>query len=390
MVRMHNLVDIFDRELEILDADEEKMIYVLDQKSDRGNLCSIGQYDFISNEFKILISLEGTRLYESFRTYGAMKDYFYAVTVESDYRLRLQEIDCHTWQIRQTCWLIPEGEVLNIYPIYPDYLIVTDEVAATDEILLKFDDEDYAGKYYTLTYLYNLKTGEKRYLHDILDHMELMDVQAVPDKDGGSQLYFMLQCLNSSGGQENKLCSVSVYYFLASLLEGLKPSFKIIEDLGPDITIARIPMQDGEYGYRLMDHKIRKTDICKLQAEDGTVRKNIRTSVLWPEGGEIVYAPEGKDVYHVMETSGENIRVTDLINPERSFEYDSKYGDFSGIYMEDLAVTVFYQTQMLKEDMVFKECAAVHHPESGNVDVYEGNIQIKNGQIMLLRSFLYL
>ncbi|MGN0203919.1 MAG: hypothetical protein ACI4BB_05225 [Coprococcus sp.] len=390
MVRMHNLVDIFDRELEILDVDEEKMIYVLDQKSDRGNLCGIGQYDFNSGEIKTLTSLEGTRLYESFRTYGAMNDYFYAVTVESDYRLRLQEIDSHTWQIRQTCWLIPEGEVLNIYPIHPDYLIVTDEVAATDEILMKFDDEDYAGKYYTLTYLYNLKTGQKWYLHDVFYHMELIDVQAVPDKNGGSQLYFMLQCLNSSGEQENKLWSVSVYYFLASLVEGVKPSFKKIEDLGPDITMARIQLQGGEYGYRLMDHRAGKTDICELQAEDGIVRKNIRTSVSWPEGGDIVYAPEGKGIYHVMETAGGNIRVTDLLKPENSFEYDSKYGDFSGIYIDDMAVTVFYRTQMLKEDMVFKECAAVHHTDEGNADVYEGNVQIKNNQLMLLRSFLYL
>ena len=390
MDRMHNLVDIFDRELEILDVNEERMIYVLDQKSDRGNLCSIEQYDFASGEMKTLISLEGTRLYESFRTYGAMTDYFYAVTVEEDYRLRLQEIDSHTWQIRQTFRLIPEGEVLNIYPIHPDYLIVTDEVAATDEILLKFDDEDYAGKYYTLIYLYNLKTGEKRYLQDLFDHMELTDAQAVPDKNGGSQLYFMLQCQNLSGGQENKLYTLSVYHFLASLMEGVKPSLKTIEDPGPDIIIARVQMKDGTYAYRLMDHQSGKTDICQLQAEGGTVRKDVLASVAWPEGGEIVYAPEGEGIYQVMEMPGDKIRVTDLADPRRSFEYDSKYGEFSGIYTDDLAVTVFYQTQMLKEDMVFKECTAIHDPDNGAVDVYDGNVQIKNGQIMLLRSFLYL
>lgn len=390
MIKMHNLVDIFDRELEILDVDEEKMIYVLDQKSDRGNLCAIGQYDFNSHEQKVLMSLEGTRLYESFRTYGAMKDYFYAVTVESDYKLRLQEIDIRTWQIRQTFWLVPEGEVLNIFPVHPDYLIVTDEVAATDEILMKFDDEDYAGKYYTLTYLYSLKTGEKWYLQDIFYHTDLVDVQAVPAENGGSQLVFILQCQNQSGERVNKLWTVSSYYLVASLMEGIKPSFRKIEELDPGSTMTRIKMQGKSYCYRLADEQSGKIDICELRAEEGSIRKNVLTSAPWPDKGEIVYAPEGDGIYQVIESDDGMNCVADILHPERTFSYAPEYGDFSGIYLDNMAVTVFYQTQMLKDDMVFKECAAIHHLDDGTVDVYEGNVQLRSGQLLILRSFLYL
>ena len=390
MVRMYNLVDIFDRELEILDVNDKTMIYALDQKSDSGNLCALGEYDFDSGEKKTLMVLEGTRLYESFRTYGAVKDYFYAVTVEDDYRLRLQEINVHDWEIRRTFRLVPEGEVLNIYPVHPDYLIVTDEVAATDEILMKFNDEDYAGRYYTLSYLYSLKTGEKWYLQDIFYHMDVMDVQTVMMDDGSSQIIFMLQCLNQRGERENKLWAVSLYHLMASLMEGIKPSFKQIEESDHGITMTRIQIPQKDYCYRLVDDVSGRIEICELKAEEGILRKKVLTCIQCPEDGEIIYGPEGQEVYQVKTEADGKLCVTDLSNPEKNFTFDSEYGDFTGIYMDDLAVTAFYQPRMLKEDMVFKECVAVHHTDSKNVEVYDGMIQKKGRKLLMLKSFLFL
>lgn len=388
MDKIYDLTDIFDREMEILEADDNSIIYILDQKSERGNQCVIEQYHFERGERSVLGILDGTRLYESFRTYGAMKDYFYAVTVRSDYKLRLEEIDSHTWQPRQMFYLVPEGEILNIYPVHPDYLIVTDEAAATDELLMRFDDEDYTGKYYTLTYLYCLKTGEKWYLQDILNHMDVMDVQMVSTTDAG-QLVLHLQELLPSGKVSDKLWIIQADAMITAMKEGRKPSFAIIEELPEGVLLTKIPIEGKDYAYRLENRNARRTDICELKMTDSAVKKIVMASVNWPEDGSVEYGADGS-IYHVAERPDGQIGVTDLQKPERTFSYDPEYGDFNGIYMDKLAVTNFYHSEMVKGDLIFRECAAVHHLDDGSVEVFRGIAEQRSNYLVMLKSFLCL
>lgn len=389
MDNIYNLTDIFDREVEILEVNSEGMIYILDQKSDSGNQCVIERYDFERRERKTLLSLDGTRLYESFRTYGVMKDYFYAVIVYPDYKLRLEEIDTHTWQLRQSFHLVPEGEVLNIYPIHPDYLIVTDEAAATDELLKRFNDEDYAEKYYTLTYLYCLKTGEKWYLQDVLEHLDVLDIQNTAAA-GGSQLAFYLQEYLQSGKITDKLWTIPSDCLITEVKNGNRPVFDKIEELTEGVSLTRIKMKNRGYCYRVENRNLRRTDICELKETAGKMKKTVLSSVELPEDGSIQYDTETDGIYHISEEPDGGIRVTDLQNPERTFTYDSEYGDFGGIYMNTLAVTNFYRSETIKGDLIFREYVAVHHLDNGKIQVFRGIAEQRESYLVLLRSFLCL
>ena len=71
-----DLRDTFSREIEVLELNEDYMIYALDQKNEIKDLCSIERMELDSREVKRLISLDYTRLWESFRTYGQMPGFF--------------------------------------------------------------------------------------------------------------------------------------------------------------------------------------------------------------------------------------------------------------------------------------------------------------------------
>lgn len=390
MVKIHNLIDTFNREVEILEVNDEGVIYVIDQKSDKGNLCAIEQYAFADGVRNTLLTLEGTRLYESFRTYGVVKDYFYAVTIGSDYKLRLQEIDKTSWKIRQTFYLVPEGEVLNLYPINQEYLIVTDEVMATDEILMKFQDEDYDGKYYTLTYLYHLKTGEKWYLQDALCHFDVADVQTLPISGEQHQVIFQLQQGNALNRRKDELWMVSDVELIAALREHRDIPFTKAEPSSDFHSITRIQSKEQVYLYRLHDDVMNRDAIyCLKKTEEGVSRECLAVIDL-PQDGEIIYDVEDETIYHVMTDENGKIRVESLGNSEDSFAYDSAYGDFMGIYAGEVAVTNFYQSEMQKGDMVFKECVAIHHVNDGSVEVFEGSCEKRGSHLILLRSFLCL
>ncbi len=390
MVKIHNLIDRFNRELEILEVNDEGIICVLDQKSDKGNRCAIARYDFASGALTTLLELEGTRLYESFGTFGAVKDYFYAVTIGGDYKLRLQEIDRTSWKIRRTFYLVPEGEVLNLYPVNEDYLIVTDEVMATDELLEKFQDEDYEGKYYTLTYLYHLKTGEKWYLQPSFGHLEVVDVQSCPLSHGRHQVIFQLQQSDRDGEGKGELRAISDSDLTAALEKSQEIPFIKIEDAADGHTINRMLSDAFIYRYRVHDNEKNQDTVYVLKPEDDSVVRECRAVIDLPEDGEIVYGVEDASVYHVVTDEDGRVRVDDLINGKALFDYDSAYGDFTGICTKDLAVTSFYRSQMQKGDMVFKECVALHRFDDGSVEVFDGRCRQQGSHLILLRSFLCL
>lgn len=389
MIKIHNLIDKFNREMEILEVDDDGIIYVIDQKSDKGNLCAIEHYAFETGDRKTLLSLNGTRLYESFGTYRAMKDYFYAVIIGSDYKLRLEEIDKRSWRIRQTYYIVPEGEVLNLYPVNEEYMIVTDEVMATDDILMKFQDEDYEGKYYNLTYLYHLKTGEKWFFQNVLDGLEVADVQTIPSTDGHYRLIFQLQQGNALGSRREELWMISDDELITALSHHQKLPFVKIETSADFHSLTHIQLAGDAYLYRLHDDMQNRDTICCVKETDGRWGRDCLAVIDLPKDGEVVYGVEDEDIYHVMTDEKGRMCVKSL-KDRRCFTYDSAYGDFMGIYSDDVAVTSFYHSEMQKGDMVFKECAAIHHVNDGSVEIFDGSCEKRGSHLILLRSFLCL
>ena len=114
-----DLLDAFSREIEVLELTDDTMIYAIDQKNEIKDVCSIEKMDLKSRQVERLISLDYTRLWESFRTYSQMPDFFYAVNVLQDYRLRLRKIDKRTWENTTDFLINPEGEIINIYSLNP-------------------------------------------------------------------------------------------------------------------------------------------------------------------------------------------------------------------------------------------------------------------------------
>ena len=156
-----NLINAFDREIEVLEVAEDAMIYAIDRKDDSKNRCDIERMDFKNKTAEPLIRLDYTRIYESFQTYRQHPDFFYAVNVLSDYRVRLRRVDKKQWQIHEDVLLDAEGEVLSLYILDERCLLVTDEVVKDDDYIKVYGEPESDGRYMTLCYVYDIQTGEK-------------------------------------------------------------------------------------------------------------------------------------------------------------------------------------------------------------------------------------
>ena len=119
-------------EIEVLEIKEDCMVYAIDRKDDTKNRCVIERYTFEDKKITSLLSLDYTRLYEAFQTYGQNPAFFYAVNVLDDYRVRLRRIDKNSWEIKEDILLNAEGEVLSLYILDENHLLVTDEAEANE------------------------------------------------------------------------------------------------------------------------------------------------------------------------------------------------------------------------------------------------------------------
>jgi hypothetical protein len=259
---------------------------------------------------------------------------------------------------------------------------VTDEVMVTDELLIKFDDKAYEGKYYTLVYLYCLKTGEKYYLNKAFGKSSLADVWQIPVSGDSSQIVFLLQ--------NQELLTVSLEEMTTALKNDQRIPLMRIEEASEDHQLMRVTSDEDRCLYRVHDEQAGKDSICSLNIEHGQVTKQIVRTEMMPKTGEIVYDPDNASAYQVTTSEQGMMHVENLSHPEQALTYNPEHGEFTGIATSDLVVTKFYDTQMLKDDMVFKECVAIHHIQDGTVEIFEGTCEKRNGQLLILRSFLFL
>ncbi len=403
-MRCINLIDMFDREIEVLEVTDTAMIYAIDQKNEVMDACRIGRYDFETGINHSLMLLEYTRIYESFQTYRQMRDFFYAVNVLQDYRLRLRRINKTTWAPEGEILIEALGEILNIFIIDARYLLIVDEVKKTDEFLDMFNIEEDEGEYINVCYLYDCHSGQRypltdRRLHGMIDLVRVrtdtvvIAVHRSSDLDDESRV-----CQDARGAPASAVYRMDKGAFVRALTERM-PLF--LEDVcvADDHSGVRFLENDNDEIVCVVRDFRDGTEKIVLCGDSGGTRRVIR-QYPYTANGTYFYDPWNYHVYVERDFAVEDMadagkthvekRVDCLTDPGRSFCYDSRYGEFAGISRGGIFVTTFYREVMAKEDE-YHEYVAVHEPEDGDVPLTrEGRFVAWRDKLILLKSFLAL
>lgn len=373
-----NLTDVFDREIEMLEIKAEYMIYAIDRKDETKNKCVLERYDFDEGQITPLLDLDYTRLYESFQTYGQNDAFFYAVNVLDDYRVRLRKIDKRTWEIGEDVLLDAEGEVLSLHILDENHLLVTDEVPA---------DEAYAtgwgmacgGRYMNLCYVYDIKDGKKYPVKDGRFH-ELLETVKIYEQDGQR----VMLCIP---GKE-EVFRADVCAFITSVKTDAPLPFESVfkADKMADGVLAFVQDgADGFYGRVCGDGREEVLFFCA----DGKYKKIC--AYPYDEDGEYFYYPADGHIFYWAGPDENGIKhLACMMDSMISLNISEDDGDFTGILTEAAYVTVFYKEVKVKDDIEFREYAAVHYRDGKPSEHFAGRCIFGGGHIILLKSFLAL
>ena len=236
-MKVENLIHVFDREIEVLEIKEDCMVYAIDRKDDTKNRCVIERYTFEDKKITSLLSLDYTRLYEAFQTYGQNPAFFYAVNVLDDYRVRLRRIDKNSWEIKEDILLNAEGEVLSLYILDENHLLVTDEAEANESYLRDWGMSD-GSRYMELCYIYDIKTGKKYPVMDCRFHNLLETVKTYPITDGSRTMFIP---------QSNEVLAVNTGAWIDAVKSQKPMPFETVFKAGQDETVAFV--EDGALGF---------------------------------------------------------------------------------------------------------------------------------------------
>lgn len=435
-----DLLTAFNREVEVLELNDDYMIYALDQKNELKDLCSIEKMDFSDRQIQRLISLDYTRLWESFRTYGQLPEFFYAVNVLQDYRVRLRKINKQTWENDTDFLIQPEGEIINIYSLNEDYMVITDEVKASADVYKKYHLTDEGRRYVNVRYLYEIATAKK---YPIVDsHFDsLTEELPVRQMDGVPTLIyeaFYRDEADENAGGMSAILAVPVDAFIAHVKADGLAGFKVLAMAGEDgfAYVRLMSASDDRIIYRRRKIELAPVEAGKLQeagchtqagelpAEagcaggtdgntgadmrwalcnalmeqqvvlhgeaDGSFTREIRCEYRVPEMGSLHYDNETMDVYHCPDGEDAKTKHIYCLNrPDVSLAYDGKYGDFCKLWPDELLVTTYFDEVFVKE-YEYHEYSAIHDLKSGTVDTIEGRTEASDQTLVLLRSFLAL
>lgn len=390
-----DLRDAFSREIEVLELNDDYMIYALDQKNEIKDICCIERMDFNSRKTQRLLALDYTRLWESFRTYGQMPDFFYAVNVLADYRLRLRKINKKTWEICSDLLIRPEGEIINIYSLNEDYLIITDEVKADEEIIEKYGLKNNGHRYINIRYLYEINTARKYPIRD--SHFDSLteDIPVCMIHGEPSVIYetFYREESMENGEGMSEIGVVSVDGLIAHIKDDGLAGFKVIahaKEADFDY-VRRLKVSDDTVIYRRRRLDTSLEEIVEKKMEhDGSCTENVLATYCVPDQGEIFYDLTGMNVYWCPEEEDAPVKTIRCLNaPEVQLSYDGKYGKFSALFKDELLVTVYYDEIFVKE-YEYHEYVALHDLKSKHVETVAGRMEKTEGSLVLLRSFLAL
>lgn len=371
-----NLIDAFDREIEVLEISGDQMIYAIDDKDETKNRCLLESYDFSSGKRTLLLPLDYTRIYESFQTYAQNDSFFYAVNVLQDYRVRLRKIDKYSWEIHEDILLEPEGEVLSLYILDDKHLLVTDEAKAAEKYAETYGMET-GGRFMNLCYIYDIGSGEKYPVKDERFHclLETVKTYCGPQKSVTAVI---------PGNKEIYLADTQ------ALLEAVKAKkplpLQSVLAAGEDESLYYAGDGDGGFFCRINDGK--RERIVLLELNGGC--KDV-CEYPYDAGGDYFYQVDGGHIYYCGAADEKNRKhLACMMDCMLSLTFDDMYGDFTGICTDELFVTAFYKEARVKEDTEFHEYAAVHYRDGRETKTFQGRCICGGGRVILLKSFLAL
>lgn len=384
-----DLISQFQREVEVLELNEHNMTYAIDQKTEEKDLCSIETINFTTKEINRHITLDYTRLYESFRTYGQMEEFFYAVNVLADYRLRLRKINKSSWNVDMDILIQPEGEIVNIYSLNEDFMIIYDEVKSDPEILSKYHMQSSGHRYVNVRYLYEIKTGKKypikdEYFYSLTEELPVCKMQGV------DTLVFEAFYNDESMDKDasSMLLMTSVDAFIAHVKSDGFSGFKVIAQCDEGFNyLRRLSVQPDKILYRQRNSENGREQMIACTLKDDTFSFEILSEYNVPKEGVVIYDCQKTAAYYCLDDEDATTKhVVCLNDPTLYWTYDGKYGDFV-FACDECFVTTYYEEVFLKE-YEYHEYAAIH--TSQGIDAFEGKCEYNNDIIVKMRSFLAL
>lgn len=405
------LMDEFHREVEVLELNDEMMIYAIDEKNEIKDLCSIEKIDLESREITHLLTLDYTRLWESFRTYEQMPDFFYAVNVLADYRVRLRKIDKYSWECTEDIVISPEGELLNLYSLNEDYMVITDEVDSDHHILSEWNIDPKGMRYINLCYLYEIKTAKKYPIKDALftesntENVFIRHIGAEPvmvyevftrdeydeSPDGGSGIYTVPVSRFIEQVKLDGTCALDL------LVSPLKDSFDYVRLMKCDsdgiiFRRRKITEREEELVKLLFEHNAH--DIHNEHTKYTEHIEEVMCSYTVPEGereheGSISYDLYQPSAFWCDNNEDAEKRTIRRLPDGPSYSYDSKYGDFDSLFENRFLITTYYDEVFMKE-YEYHEFVAIHDLETGEVETVSARCERTKDTLVLLKSFLAL
>ena len=396
-----NLIDAFDREIEVLEIQDDSMIYAIDQKNEMMDMCRIERYDFSSGEKTTLCVLDYARIYESFQTYHQSAEYFYVMNVLQDYHLRLRRFNKKTWEAEGELVIEALGEILGLYILNEQYLLVVDEVVKSPEYIKTWCMSDCDDNYMNLCYVYDCYNKKRYPVTDSRMH-RLIDSLTVRYTDGEPWMYMILASEEDveaelAGKGESGLYAARVNTFIESVTSHHPLYLDCICESAAGQAVRSFENNRGDIVWHLYDGAA-GTDTVKRLDADG-VPETLYTYTIAADA-VYHYDAETYDVYcepdvpemmtdEMTETADAEIsEVFCLSNPEKSFTYNLRYGVFTGMSRGQLYLTSFYKKVLVKDDYEYHECIAVHDRDTGEVKVYEARYSVWKDKLVLLRTFL--
>ncbi len=365
MTKIHDLSKKFERESEILEVTDSEIICAVDGRGEKGNCCTIFGIDQQSGATRKLLVLPDTRIYESFNTYRMADAWFYAVSVDEHYKVRLQMIDKKNFSIIKIADVLPEREVLQIFPVSEDFIIVVEEMPSV--------------------YLWQLSTGKKYNLKKVFGGSVILDGHLW--HAGSKNAFLTLQCADD---ETERVLTMNAASFIRSVTKLLKPEVTVLA--GPAAVCENGGVyDDGFYLHVMEKRRGEKETMLYFDCSGLKPERKSCTEIRLPSEGTVVRSSLGGHVWQVIEDrKAKIVSVKNLSGTASDFTYPLEDGDFNGYCLDDLALTIRYDTVIVRDEHLFSEVLVLHDLENGTRKQFKGGYEVFPGNIVLKKSFLYL
>lgn len=388
---IENLTETFDRDIEVLAVTDQKMIYAIDKKNEAMNKTELCTYEWGSGKITPLLTLNHTRIYESFETFNQREDYFYAISIMDDYKACMRRINKETYQQEDEFVLTPKGELVSAYILNEQYLFITDEVENRGKIIDEFNVSiSQNGPYVNVAYVFDIK--EKK-IYPITDNRLHGTVQYVKVGTGDDPMIYIMTQNDYSGAYKVQLSRL-----IASVKERTPLYLDTIAEGNGDIWLAYFDNNDNKLIWREDNLATREEKIWHYDEE--TDQAKVFCNYKMSDDFEYFYNRTTGDIYAQLDYEptagsdpdepGVDKEVICLSAPEKTFIYNDGCGEFSGECGEQWYITMFYKGDLQGEDWIFKSYVAVHDKSKNECLVFKGKYDVFGDRIIILKNDLSL